>query len=245
MSDEKQGQDFYDQAAVFERYTQHRLGANNPNELIEKPIIRQLVQGITGDVLDLGCGYGDLAEELLGLGATTYTGIDSSAKMIEMGQSLIKEPRINLQQTSLQAFDYGIAQFDWAIARLVFHYIEDLPAVLGRLSIGLRPNAQLLFSVEHPVLTSSMHLPRPKGKKQDWTVDQYFQEGPRHQTWMDNKVIKYHRSIETYWRLLQDAGFRVAEIREGRPEAAQFADQREFERRSRIPIFLIIKADKV
>ncbi|MFK7923090.1 MAG: class I SAM-dependent methyltransferase [Bacteroidia bacterium] len=244
MSEEKQGQDFYDQAEVFTHYTQHRQRPNNPNELIEKPIIRQLADGIKGDVLDLGCGYGDLAEKLLNLGAHTYTGIDSSFKMIEMGQSLLNDPRIKLAKASLQSWDYGIAQYDWAIARLVFHYIEDLASILGRLSVGLRPNAQLLFSVEHPVLTSSMHLPRPKGKKQDWTVDQYFQEGPRHQTWMESKVIKYHRTIETYWQLLKDAGFRVAEIREGRPKVAQFADQSEFERRSRIPVFLIIKAVK-
>ena len=244
MSEEKQGQDFYDQAEVFAHYTQHRLRPNNPNELIEKPIIRQLADGIKGDLLDLGCGYGDLAEELLGLGANTYTGIDSSAKMIEMGQSLLNDPRIHLARSSLQAWDYGKAQYDWAIARLVFHYIEDLASVLNRLSVGLRPNAQLLFSVEHPVLTSSMHLPRPKGKKQDWTVDQYFEEGPRHQAWMESKVIKYHRTLETYCRLLKDAGFRLAEIREGRPETIHFTDQSEFERRNRIPIFLIIKAEK-
>jgi len=245
MSKEKKGQDFYDQPAIFERYTQHRQGSNNPNELIEKPIIRQLVAGISGDVLDLGCGYGDLSEELLALGAGTYTGIDASAKMIEMGKAQIQDSRIELHQSSLQKWDYGVAQYDWAIARLVFHYIEDLASLLGRLAVGLRPNAQLIFSVEHPVLTSSMHLARPAGKKQDWTVDQYFSEGKRVQHWMGSSVIKYHRSLETYWRILNEAGFRVAEIKEGRPAPTYFSDLSEYERRSRIPVFLIIKATKV
>ena len=245
MSTEKHGQDFYDQEEVFERYTQKRKNTNSPNELIEKPIIRQLAQGIKGDLLDMGCGYGDLSEELLALGAISYLGIDASAKMIELGQQLHQDQRIQLKKADLAQFDYGVDQYDWAIARLVLHYIEDLAGLFSHLYQGLRPNAQFLFSVEHPLLTSSMHLPRPKGKKQDWTVDQYFVEGARSQNWMGGSVIKYHRSLETYWRLLNEAGFRVAEIKEGRPEPALFQDRSEYERRCRIPIFLIIKAQKV
>ncbi|MEL7530307.1 MAG: methyltransferase domain-containing protein [Bacteroidota bacterium] len=245
MKDEMQGHDFYDQPAVFARYTQKRKGANSPNERIEKPIIRQLVEGIEGDVLDLGCGYGDLSEELLVLGASAYLGIDASAKMIALGQEQYQDPRIKLAQAELTSFDYGTARYNWAIARLVLHYIEDLAGLFSRLYIGLRPNAQFLFSVEHPNLTSSMHLPRPPGKKQDWTVDQYFSEGPRHQQWMGSSVIKYHRSLETYWQLLNEAGFRVAAIKEGRPDTSHFQNPSEYERRSRIPLFLIIKAEKI
>ncbi|MEM6345031.1 MAG: methyltransferase domain-containing protein [Bacteroidota bacterium] len=245
MNPELPGQDFYDQGEVFERYTQKRKRANSPNELIEKPIIRRLVQGIKGDVLDLGCGYGDLSEELLALGASSYLGVDASAKMIEMGQQVVCDQRIRLEQAELTQFEYGLSNYDWAIARLVLHYIEDLAGFFRDLYQGLRPNAQFLFSVEHPLLTSSMHLPRPAGKKQDWTVDQYFAEGARSQNWLGGSVVKYHRSLETYWQLLKDAGFRVVEIKEGRPDISLFQDQSEYERRSRIPIFLIIKAERI
>ncbi|MCB0610345.1 MAG: methyltransferase domain-containing protein [Lewinellaceae bacterium] len=239
------GHEFYDDPEVFEKYTQHRQGIHNPNERIEKPAVLELLNGLTGSILDLGCGYGDLGPEIVLKGATHYTGIDSSAKMIGMGQSRFGNDRVKLIRSRLEDWEYPKNAFDWVISRLVFHYVAELSVILNRIHHTLKTDGKLVFSVEHPVLTSSMHLSRPKGKKQDWMVDEYFNTGIRNQRWMGGNVEKYHRTIEEYWRLLVDTGFRVTDIREGCPDPKQFQDEAEYERRKRIPLFLIIKAVKV
>lgn len=239
-----QGSSFYDNEDVFERYIRHRKWTESPNKVIEKPVVLELLDGIGGHVLDLGCGYGDIATELLEKGANQYTGIDSSSKMITLGQSQIKHPKVELLKSDIQQHNYPDSTYDWVIARLVFHYIEDLGKLLRKVHNSLKQNGKLVFSVEHPVLTSSMDLPRTPGKKQSWIVDQYFDIGVRNQAWMNNKVQKYHRTLEEYWRIVTQAGFRVEMIKEGKPNADLFQNQEEYERRKRIPLFLIIKAEK-
>lgn len=239
-----QGNDFYDKPEVFERYIQHRQRINSPNEIIEKPIIKELVHGIHGHVLDLGCGYGDLASFLIQEGAEYYTGLDASEKMITFGKSRIKDHRIKLIQKDIEKWNYRSQKYDFIISRLVFHYIKDLERLFIRIQKSLKPEGTFLFSVEHPVLTSSMSLPKLNEKKKGWIVDQYFDLGERKQDWMGDQVIKYHRTLERYWEMLQESGFKVETIREGCPQREFFQSDEEYERRKRIPVFLIIKGRK-
>lgn len=234
--------DFFDDENVFERYINHRQKVENPNELIEKPIVLELLLEVEGNVLDLGCGYGDIAEQLIQKGVTKYLGIDSSDNMITLGRSRNSDTKIELVNADITSFDFEPSFYDWVIGRLVLHYIEDLEALLDKIHLSLKPEGHFLFSVEHPILTSSIE--KSEGKKKDWTVDNYFNLGSRKQTWMGKQVIKYHRTLEEYWRLVNTAGFVVEEIKEGRPRMEMFQSKEEFERRSRIPLFLIVKMRK-
>ena len=238
----KDNKDFFDDDNVFEQYISHRQKSENPNELIEKPIVLELLQGVEGNILDLGCGYGDITEFLLEKGVTEYLGIDSSANMITLGRSRISDSKVELVKGDITSFDFTTSYYDWVISRLVLHYIEDLEELLQGIHRSLKPEGHFLFSVEHPILTSSIE--KAEGKKKDWTVDNYFNLGFRKQTWMGNQVIKYHRSLDEYWRLLNQAGFAVEEIKEGRPRMEKFQSGDEFERRSRVPLFLIVKMRK-
>ncbi len=56
----------YDDDTFFEKYNQKRSRGNTPNELIEQPIINELLGDISGKkILDLGCGDGKYGVELL------------------------------------------------------------------------------------------------------------------------------------------------------------------------------------
>jgi SAM-dependent methyltransferase len=246
MSSDKifKGHEFYDQPDIFENYTRHRYWSYNPNDTIEKPIFMDLLKGVSGEVLDLGCGYADIAETLMALGVDKYTGIDASAKMIAKGKASLSSEKIDLIVSTLEDYEYGKDRFDWMLSRLVFHYLQDPEVLFSRLRSALKDDGKFVFSVEHPVITSSMDLPRTEGLKTNWTVDQYFQEGKREQNWMGNHVEKYHRSIESWWTILKKSGFDILELREGRPRSENFKDKDEFERRSRIPMFLIFQCKK-
>jgi hypothetical protein len=62
---------------------------------------------------------------------------------------------------------------------------------------------------------------------------------------MGGTVRIYHRTVEDYFRLLQDAGFAVEQLRESRPRREQFADVQTYERRLRIPLFLFLVGRKL
>ena len=57
-------------------------------------------------------------------------------------------------------------------------------------------------------------------------------------------MVKYHRTIEEYWQLIHKSGFKVIEIRESKPLKTNFKKLEEYERRKRIPLFLIFKLKK-
>lgn len=238
------GPSFYDQADVFERYMRMRESAANANELLEGPEVEDLVGDPRGlRVLDLGCGAGAYGRRLLDAGAARYAGIDGSAKMVASARALLEGTAAELVEADLATARAETGAFDLVVSRLVLHYLADLHAVFAMAREALAPRGRLVFSVEHPVITSCSRG-WSDGPRQDWIVDDYFVPGARETDWLGGKVTKYHRTLEDYWAALRSAGFVVDHIREGRPRRALFDDAGEYQRRARIPLFLIVAAHK-
>ena len=82
------------------------------------------------------------------------------------------------------------------------------------------------------------------GKRTSWLVDDYFETGKRVEPWIDQEVIKYHRTTEEYFTLLQQAGFTITSLKEATPNRNCFQDEEEYERRLRIPLFLLFSCQK-
>lgn len=240
------GPDFYDNRDTFDTYMSKRQ--NQPetaNDTLEKPVIFELAQNIQGkDVLDLGCGDAAFGLELIEQGCASYLGIDGSANMIEVAQQTLKESTGQVEQSALEAWHYPHAQYDLVFARLVLHYIADVEPLFKQIASSLRPGGRFIFSAEHPVITSSEKRWQGKGKRQDWLVDNYFHPGRRENSWLGGKVVKYHRTVEQYFSALRQAGFAVDQLREAHPVRERFLTQETFERRQRIPLFLILSAQK-
>ncbi len=56
----------YDEEDFFEKYNAKRAKGKSPNELIEQPIINELLGNVEGkQILDLGCGDGKYGLTLL------------------------------------------------------------------------------------------------------------------------------------------------------------------------------------
>jgi hypothetical protein len=72
-------------------------------------------------------------------------------------------------------------------------------------------------------------------------VDDYFIAGPRQQEWLGGEVVWHHRTLEAQVDALQRAGFALTAVRECAPRAERFgADDDEFARRQRVPMFLLL-----
>jgi hypothetical protein len=61
---------------------------------------------------------------------------------------------------------------------------------------------------------------------------------------MGGQVVKYHRTVENYFVSLQRAGFSIKSLREAEPQRIHFEDDDTYQRRKRIPLFLIMAGQK-
>jgi SAM-dependent methyltransferase len=239
------GPDFYDDEAVFKTYLQRRQRSDSPNETLEKPVVMHLIGTISGQrILDLGCGDAAMGHELLQRGATHYVGIEGSHRMAELAKQTLAATSGQIFTQTLEQWTALRAEFDLVLARLSLHYVADLTPIFANVSHSLVPGGKFVFSVEHPVITSC-DRGRPLGTlRQDWVVDDYFLTGVRVTNWMGSKILKYHRTIDDYFRLLRNTGFQVEDLREAHPQREHFDDPETYERRKRIPLFLILAARK-
>ncbi|MFC5701935.1 class I SAM-dependent DNA methyltransferase [Cohnella faecalis] len=239
------GYQFYDDDQNFQKYLERRNWAENANDTIEKPIFLELLSDVKGhSILDLGCGTAAFGLDLLDLGAYSYTGVEGSANMVEESKKIMNRTNGKVVHTSMEDWNSPEASYQLIISRLAIHYLPEIDEVFSKVHRSLAHGGSFIFSVEHPVMTSSFGIARPEGMKQDWVVDNYFHSGIREQEWLGGKAIKYHRTIEDYFHALRKAGFAIESLRESKPRAEQFHNAETYERRMRIPLFLFFKGTK-
>ena len=56
-----------------------------------------------------------------------------------------------------------------------------------------------------------------EGERLHWPVDDYQQEGMRQTRFLDNDVVKYHRTVATIINQLIEAGFTIRKLSEPQP----------------------------
>lgn len=238
-------QPFYDHPAVQAQYFAHRNRPDNPNDALERPIFLELAGDLAGlDILDLGCGDAAFGREALQQGAGSYEGIDAAEAMVELACQNLTGTSGRVRQESIEAWRaVQPEQVDLAVSRLALHYVEQLEPVFQKIYQALRPGGRLILSVEHPVITSNFaNLTR--GRRTSWVVDDYFRLGARVHQWLGQEVTKYHRTMEDYLDLISHAGFELERLRESCPQRENFSSESEYNRRLRIPLFLLIAAHK-
>lgn len=239
------GPAFYDDDAIFKTYMARRQRADNPNDTLEKPVILELAGELANQrILDLGCGDASFGREALAEGCQTYLGVEGSHNMVKSAQQTLAGTTGKVVQATIEDWAYPIEAFSLVVARLVLHYVKDVDAVFKQIYQTLVSGGRLVFSVEHPVITSCDRGWLGNGPRQDWLVDNYFNAGPRTTAWMGGQVVKYHRTVENYFAGLQRAGFLVEDLREAEPQRERFEEEDTYQRRKRIPLFLMMAGQK-
>ncbi|TFE19077.1 class I SAM-dependent methyltransferase [Cohnella luojiensis] len=178
-------------------------------------------------------------------GALSYTGIEGSKNMVEISKETMNRANGKVIHTTMEDWDYPSSYYHMVVSRLALHYISDIESMFDKIYNSIEQEGTFIFSVEHPVMTSSYGIHKAEGFKQDWIVDNYFHTGVREQEWLGGTAIKYHRTIEDYYTGLQKAGFSIESLRESRPREENFQNQETYKRRMKIPLFLFMKAKKI
>jgi ubiquinone/menaquinone biosynthesis C-methylase UbiE len=209
---------------------------------MEAPAVREAIGDVTGlRVVDLGCGDGSFASELLAAGCLDYVGVDGSALMIDIAsQRPVEGARFAVADIEDCELPDGV---DLVTARMVLHYVADLDRVLARVARALNEGGRLVFSVVHPVITS--HNAGTDSPRTTWTVDHYFEPGPRRRSWFGSTVTWHHRTIEQYVASVQRAGLSLERLSECEPDDNLLTDRPgELDRRRRVPLILLMSALK-
>jgi ubiquinone/menaquinone biosynthesis C-methylase UbiE len=242
-------QNIYDVAGFFKGYRHMRETQSGLNELLEQLAMQSLLPEVKGlTVLDLGCGAGELCRRLSDLGAKNVIGVDISKNMLELAQKDIPAG-VAFRNEPMEDVHFDPENFDLVVSSLAFHYVADILDLFKRIHLWLKPSALLLFSIEHPISTSSQGIHHgwvkdTSGHKLYWPVDCYSREGIRKSHWFVEGVIKYHRTISTLLNALIESGFIIREVSE---PVASYQDEQnwpDLKEARRRPPFLLIKAGK-
>ncbi len=242
-----EGAKFFDNDKLFERYQSGRHRSEGPNESLEKPIFLELIGDVKGEqILDLGCGDGIFGLDLLRAGCQTYVGLEASQNMVQTAQQNLQGTAAGqIVHAKIEDWEYPPERFDLVISRLALHYVANLAEAFRNVNNTLRLDGRFVFSIVHPVITSCDRSQENSGIRQDWIVDDYFVPGSRQVRFMNEFVEQYHRPLEDIFKSLQEANFIIEQLRESRPRPENFTDEKLYERRRRIPLFLFLAGRKI
>lgn len=189
-------------------------------------------------VLDAACGPGKYSEILLSEGAEVV-GIDISPEMIKHARERNQEKGTFFVHDLEHPFEsLKDNTFDTVVCALAMHYIQDWNATLQEFYRVLKPNGNLVLSIEHPFFEYTYF----KSK-------QYFDIEPVSCTWngfgFPVEVHSYRRPLQDCINPLLRNGFMIDTLLEPKPVAAfEKLDPKHYKELHEFPAFMCIRAIK-
>ena len=243
-------QNVYDNQDFFKEYKSMRDGKINANELIEIPIIKSMLPELMDkDILDLGCGEGEMACYFAEKGARSVLGLDISENMLKEAEKKNNLKNVSFRKMPMEEIAQIDGKFDIIFSSLAFHYIENFDKLMCDISRLLKENGVLVFSQEHPLVLASIlpeGLPKyiTKDDKRVFNLCDYNLNGERKFNWNIDGVVKYHRNFSTIINSILNAGLSIVEVQESyaSDEAIRLVPKYKFQKDR--PYFLFIKAKK-
>lgn len=242
-------QNIYDNDIFFNEYIALRERKDNYNDLLEQPAMKKLLPDLKNkSVLDLGCGFGANCIDFVNRGAKRVIGIDLSKNMLNMAEQLNSSEKIKYLNMSMTEISKLNEKFDFVYSSLAFHYIMDFDALIKDIYSLLNDNGVLLFSQEHPIVTSSIngsnHFITDNGNIIGYLMSDYQNTGLRKGTWFVEGVEKYHRTFSQIINSLSYAGFKIEFIDEPVPDKNALKVRPGLAKEFIKPNFLMIKSKK-
>ncbi|MEI5906602.1 class I SAM-dependent methyltransferase [Bacillus spongiae] len=229
-------------------YTEH---GDIHREVFLNPTIFSLLGDVNGKrVLDAGCGEGYLSRLLAEKGAIV-TAVDYAQKMIEMAkQRTSSDAPIHYRQGNCEQLSFlADAQFDTIVSNMVLQDLEDYEAALREMHRLLTDGGVCIFSILHPcfITPNSGWVRNEKGERQFWKVHRYFYEGVYDQNFPvhhKEKIVYYHRTLTSYMKAIQQAGFTLSAVVEPVPSDEMLARYPLFEEDLHCADFIVFKLTK-
>jgi SAM-dependent methyltransferase len=217
------------QAADWRRYSQE------PDAyawLFNLPAFLELVPAPGRLTLDVGCGEGRVARELIGR-SHRVLGIDSSPELVEAAAHGDPPVEALVADAASVPLEDGVG--DLAVTFMVLQSVDDLGGVVREIARLLEPGGRLCAAVLHPV-NSARVAP-------SWFAEHRIAE--RHEN--EGAAITFHdvhRPLSAYFGALEAAGMVVEALREPVPGPELMARRPDAEQWTTKPCFLHLRAVK-
>lgn len=224
---------------------------NYTHSHIEKPAIMKALGDIKGkSIIAIGCGSGEEVGLFYEKGATVV-GFDQSEELIKIAQKNNKEMEFFVGDA--ESYRHP-EKFDIAYAGFVAHYFKSWDKFLRNSSDLLRPKAELIFSIVHPI-KRNLTVHRINGRRYSILGSNREEDDrSRYQIFGDYlnphedrisfgegfDTIQYHRPIGEQINDITRSSFDILDVIEPKPIASAKQDYpNKFEIDNRIPRVMI------
>jgi SAM-dependent methyltransferase len=197
-----------------------------------------LPEQLTGlNILDLGCGSGWYAEELLKKGVYV-TAVDISETMVELTKQRLKnQGRFLVADLEKPLDQFKNNEFDIILAPLVVHYIKEWGPLFKEISRILVENGLFIFSTHQP--QTEFHLFNLKNYYEKILINDYWHD-------IQSAVSYYHHTLHELSSSLYKSNLSIELLEEPMPlPELQSYDQETYLNLTTLPWFLFVKARKI
>jgi SAM-dependent methyltransferase len=213
----------------------------------EEQILPLAAEHLTGasDVLDVGCGEGQVARLAAATGASTVVGVDPTWAQLTAARDRGGCPRYG--RADAAALPFAPASFDAVVACLVFEHIDAADQALAEVGRVLRPGGRFLLFLNHPLLQTpgSGWIDDRILDEQYWRVGPYLVEDHSlEEVEKDVHIPFVHRPLSRYVNAMAAAGLFVERMEEPAPPPGFLARAEEYKEAATIPRLLFLLARK-
>ncbi|HET7171050.1 MAG TPA: class I SAM-dependent methyltransferase [Gaiellales bacterium] len=193
--------------------------------------------------LDLGCGEGRVARDLIAAGHSV-AGVDAAPAMVEAARNADPGFDVHLADAAALPFDDGA--FDLVVAFMSLQDVDDMEGAVRESARVLEPGGRLCLAIVHPINSAG----RFDGGAGDspFVIDASYLERSYHadeiaRDGLGITFVSEHRPLESYTEALTDAGLLIERLREPPMPEEAVASARN-RRWARLPLFLHVRAVK-
>ncbi len=207
------------------------------------PMVAEHLAGVD-DLVDLGCGEGQVARVASAAGVRRVIGLDPAIAQVDTARRRGGGP------TYLQAGAAGLplagAAADAVVACLVLEHIPELDEALAEVARVLRPGGRFLFLLNHPLLQTpgsgwidDQVLDPPE---QYWRVGPYLDEATTMEQVERGVFIEFHhRPLSRYLNAARSVGLVLDHMAEPPPPPGFLARAEEYTSAASIPRLLFLR----
>lgn len=152
LNDPELVRDEYASEAGLEARRSIYAGAAGPDPRDEALRIVAALEPV--DVLEVGCGPGELSERIARRLGANVVAVDVSERMVELAHARGVDARVG----DVQALPFGDASFDCVVAAWMLYHVADVDLGLAEIARVLRPGGHLVA-----VTNSEDHLAEARG----------------------------------------------------------------------------------
>ncbi len=194
--------------------------------------------------LEIGCGEGRVARDLIRLGHTV-TAVDASPTLLRYAREADSVGEYLLADAAALPFPDGA--FDLVVAYNSLMDIADMRGAIREAARVLTLNGRFCICVTHPLSDAGGFV--AKDPDAPFTIGgPYLGRRPYEGTFeRDGLTMTFHgwrHALEEYAKPLEDAGFLVERIREPAASPQAVAQREEYRRWLRVPMFLHLRVRK-